>query len=61
MKAAQTEISIEEWPEWRQPTGAQDAYQYLDKVSHAGKHWISVANDNVWEPGVYGWEEVTDA
>lgn len=56
-----TEISVEEWPAWRQPTGAQDAYQYLDKVSHNDKHWISTVNDNVWEPGVYGWEEVTDA
>ena len=55
-----TEISIEEWPAWRQPTGAQDAYHYLDKVSHAGKHWISVVDANTWEPGVYGWEEVTN-
>lgn len=46
-----------EWPEWRQPTGAQDAYQTGDKVSHNDKHWISTADNNVWEPGVYGWEE----
>lgn len=56
-----TEISIEDWPEWRQPTGAQDAYHYLDRVSHNGKHWISIVEANTWEPGVYGWEEVTDA
>jgi len=49
----------EEWPEWRQPVGAQDAYEYGAKVSHNGKHWISNTPDNVWEPGVYGWDEVT--
>ena len=47
----------EEWPEWVQPTGAQDAYAKGDKVSHNGKHWISNVDDNVWEPGVYGWSE----
>lgn len=53
-----TVVSIEEWPEWVQPTGAQDAYMTGDKVSHNEKHWISTADNNVWEPGVYGWEEV---
>ena len=24
------------------------------------KHWISNANANVWEPGVYGWDEATE-
>lgn len=51
-------ISLEEYPEWVQPTGAQDAYSAGDKVSHNGKHWKSTVNGNVWEPGVYGWEEV---
>ena len=46
-----------EWPEWRQPTGARDAYAKGDKVSHNGKHWISDVDGNVWEPGVYGWTE----
>lgn len=53
-----TEVSVDEWPEWKQPTGAQDAYRIGDKVSHNGKHWISTADNNVWEPGVYGWDEV---
>lgn len=52
-----TRISIEEWPEWVQPTGAQDAYNAGDKVSHNEKHWISDVNANTWEPGVYGWTE----
>lgn len=50
-------VSIEEWPEWRQPTGAQDAYSFGDKVSHNGKHWISDYDNNVWEPGAFGWSE----
>ncbi len=49
----------EEWPEWRQPTGTQDAYAADAKVSHNGKHWVNTYGDgNVWEPGVYGWEIV---
>lgn len=47
----------EEYPEWVQPTGAQDAYMKGDKVSHLDKHWISNVDSNVWEPGVYGWDE----
>lgn len=47
-----------EYPEWIQPTGAHDAYMNGDKVSHNGKHWVSTVDTNVWEPGVYGWEEV---
>lgn len=47
----------EEWPEWRQPTGAHDAYEKGYKVSHNNKHWISTVDGNVWEPGVYGWDE----
>lgn len=47
-----------EWPEWSQPLGAFDAYPLGAKVSHAGKHWTSTIDSNVWEPGVYGWEEV---
>ena len=53
-------VSVEEWPEWVQPTGAQDAYALGAKVSHNGKHWVSAFNVNVWEPGVYGWDEVTE-
>lgn len=54
-----TEVSLDEWPEWVQPVGAQDAYNSGDKVSHNGKHWISDIDANVWEPGVYGWSEAT--
>lgn len=53
-------VSIEEWPEWVQPAGAHDAYAKDDKVLHNGKKWISIVDNNVWEPGVYGWNEITD-
>lgn len=49
----------EEWPEWRQPTGSTDAYAKGAKVSHNSKHWVSNTENNVWEPGVYGWDEQT--
>lgn len=52
------EVSIEEFPEWKQPVGSSDAYNKGDKVSHNGKHWVSDVDANVWEPGVYGWSEV---
>ena len=50
----------EEWPEWSQPVGAHDAYNAGDKVSHNGKHWTSAMDGNVWEPGTYGWDEITE-
>lgn len=50
-----TRVSIEEYPDWVQPTGAHDAYGKGDKVAHNGKHWQSNIDGNVWEPGVYGW------
>lgn len=49
----------EAWPAWVQPQGAHDAYKLGDHVSHGGKHWESTADANVWEPGAYGWKEVT--
>ena len=53
-------VTVEEWPEWVQPTGAHDAYAKDSKVTHNGKKWISSYDANVWEPGVYGWEEYKD-
>lgn len=50
----------EEWPVWIQPIGAHDAYTTGAKVSHNEKHWVSTVDNNVWEPGVYGWEEVSN-
>ncbi len=47
----------EEWPNWSQPVGAHDAYDLGAKVTHNDKHWISSISNNVWEPGVPGWDE----
>jgi len=41
---------------WKQPEGAHDAYQVGDVCTHKGNTWISTYANNVWEPGVYGWE-----
>lgn len=51
-------VSVEEWPEWVQPTGAQDAYNKGDKVTYKAVHYISTIDGNVWSPTAYpaGWE-----
>ena len=51
----------EEWPEWIQPIGAGDEYASGAKVTHKNKKWISDINNNVWEPGVYGWTKKNEA
>lgn len=56
-KALWVVVSLEEFPEWVQPTGAHDAYSKGDKVSHNGKHWQSNVDGNVWEPPTM-WDEV---
>ena len=50
-----------EIPVWKQPTGAQDAYMIGDKVWYPEKDttvYISTVDNNVWQPGVYGWDAV---
>ena len=51
-------VSIEEWPEWVQPTGAHDAYAKGDKVTYKGKRYISLIDGNTYSPDAYpaGWE-----
>ena len=44
---------------WTQPLGATDAYMKGDIVSHKDKTWTSDIDNNVWEPGVYGWTEAS--
>lgn len=46
-------------PEWEQPSST-NPYMTGDKVKHNDKIWISTIDNNVWEPGVYGWDEVTE-
>lgn len=52
------EVSLDEFPEWKQPAGAHDAYAKGDKVKHNDKKWESTVDANVWEPGVHGWSEI---
>ena len=51
-------VSIDEYPEWVQPTGAHDAYNTGDIVRYKGKLYRSVIDGNVWAPDTYpaGWE-----
>ena len=55
------EGSGEEVGEWEQP-GSTNPYMKGDKVTHNGKTWESLIDNNVWEPGVVGteslWKEV---
>lgn len=48
----------EEYPEWSQPIGGHDAYPIGAKVTYKGKRYESSVDNNVWQPGVFGWEEV---
>lgn len=47
-------------PEWQQPDST-NPYMKDDKVTHNGKTWVSDIDNNVWEPGVYGWTELDTA
>ena len=53
-------VSLDEWPEFVQPTGAHDAYNKGDKVTFEGKHYISLIDGNVYSPTAYpaGWKEI---
>ena len=44
-------------PAWEQPDSA-NPYMIGDKVTHNDKTWVSIVDNNVWEPGAYGWEEI---
>ena len=43
--------------EWQQPDST-NPYMKGDKVTHNGHTYICDIDDNVWEPGVYGWSIV---
>lgn len=51
-------VSIEEWPEWKQPIGSEDAYMEGDKITFEGNHYISLINYNIYSPVAYpaGWQ-----
>lgn len=49
----------EEWPEWKQPSGAHDAYPKGAKVTRNGKRYTSNVDGNTWEPPTQ-WTEFTE-
>ena len=49
-------VSVDEYPEWVQPTGAHDAYNIGDKVTYNGQRYVCTSNANVYAPDVYGWQ-----
>jgi len=44
-------------PEWEQPDST-NPYMAGDHVMHNDVEWVSTVDNNVWEPGVYGWDQV---
>jgi hypothetical protein len=53
------EEPADEWPEYKQPTGAHDAYHVGDKITYNGKHYTCIYDGCVWTPDAYpqGWRE----
>ena len=43
--------------EWEQPDST-NAYMKGDKVTFEGVTYVNTVDNNVWQPGVYGWEIV---
>ena len=52
----------DEIPAWRPWDGLSALYAKGDKVTHGGKTWVSLVDNNCWEPGIIGtelvWREV---
>lgn len=53
--------SVDEWPEFVQPTGSHDAYKIGDKITYNGQHYICKMDGCVWTPDAYpaGWSVVS--
>ena len=56
-------VQEEEYPEFKQPIGAHDAYNTGDKITYNGKRYICQMNGCVWAPDVYPqcWQEVIES
>ena len=48
----------DEIPAWRPWDGLSALYAKGDKVTHGGKTWVSLVDNNCWEPGIIGTELV---
>lgn len=42
-------------PYWSQPISSADTYMLNDETYHNDLVWVSDYDNNVWEPGVFGW------
>ena len=53
---------VEEYPEYKEPTGQHDAYNTGDKITYNGKKYVCKMDGCVWNPDTYlaGWEEVVE-
>lgn len=45
--------------DWEQPEST-NPYMKDDKVLYNDTLWISIIDNNIWEPGVYGWEKIEE-
>ena len=50
-----TVLPIGEYPLWQQPDSV-NPYSKDDIVTFNEQLWISIIDNNVWAPGIYGWE-----
>lgn len=52
-------VSLDEWPEFVQPTGAHDAYNTGDKITFNGEHYVCKMDGCTWSPSDYpaAWEK----
>lgn len=46
------------YPDWAQPVLPNTGYNIGDRVTHVSLNWESALNNNVHEPGVFGWIEI---
>lgn len=53
------EKPADKWPEYKQPTGAHNAYHVGDKITYNGKRYTCIYDGCVWTPDAYpqGWRE----
>lgn len=54
-RAAGVVATPEPGEQWKQPSGAHDAYAKGDIVEYDGQRWVSTVTPNVWTPGQSGW------
>ena len=63
IKADEPENPVEEeYPEYKQPTGAHDAYNTGAKITFKGEKWEALQDGLVWSPEEYpqGWKLIEE-